>query len=133
MNWVTRVVRSVWIFALIATTTSFAFSRTPSGQANTPVAAAPTSVAIPADAIWVERMDGEKSCEHGTAQSLSEGASELSKMGVQVFDSLKGSDGKMRIQMCGIPTGKLNRYRIRKGDLEKAQSIGFREVSSGSR
>lgn len=124
-----------WIAILVTATSSFAFSRAPAGKVakdGANVATAPTASVIPTDAIWVERMDGEKSCEQGTAQSLTDGANELKKVGVQVFDSLKGWDGKMRIQMCGVPTGKSNRYLIRKGDLEKAQSIGFREVSSKS-
>lgn len=126
-----------WVFALailLVAASALAFSRSPASNTQSQSTAASTSQpaapgTMPTDAIWIERMDGEKSCEHGTAQSLAEGANELKNVGVQVFDSLKGSDGKMRVQMCGTPTGKSNRYRIRKADLEKARSIGFQEAS----
>jgi hypothetical protein len=34
----------------------------------------------------------------------------------------------MRAQMCGLPTGGLNSYRIAKADLAKAQALGFQKL-----
>ena len=37
------------------------------------------------------------------------------------------NDGKMRIQMCGSPTGNVNVYEIDKANLSQALGYGFTE------
>ncbi len=79
--------------------------------------------------LWVQRPDGSRQCdESGSVHSLKQGAAELSKAGVSVLKFKKSSDGKVRIQMCGAPTGKTHAYRIKRESLEKALTLGFVEV-----
>lgn len=75
--------------------------------------------------VWISRPDGSLSCGMKEAQSLETAAAELEKAGVRVFGSAKGNDGKMRAQMCGLPTGNLNRFKILEADVEKAKGLGF--------
>jgi hypothetical protein len=80
------------------------------------------------DTVWVSRPDGGQSCSPKSGQALDEAATELKGAGIAVFESRKGNDGKMRAQMCGLPTGGLNSYRIAKADLAKAQALGFQKL-----
>ncbi len=92
---------------------------------------ASVGASAPAEAsVWVQKPDGGAQCEPGTARSLEEGAKELAKAGVRVLSSRKGSDGQMRIQLCGSPTGAQNIFEIPATDLEKAKSLGFTPVKS---
>jgi hypothetical protein len=61
--------------------------------------------------------------------SLEFEVSELKRVGVTVVKSEKGHDGQIRIQMCGVPTGGLNRAQIYKRDLEKAAKVGFKPAN----
>jgi hypothetical protein len=77
---------------------------------------------------WVKRPDGTQQCSMDGKQSeasLEKGARELEKAGIPVLNRQKTSDGKMRIQLCGSPTGKEDAYQIRATDLERARALGF--------
>ncbi len=78
--------------------------------------------------VWVKRPDGGKQCAPDSAQDLELGSKELAKLGIPVLESSKKSDGKMRIQVCGQPTGNENSYRIPKSSLLKASALGFKEL-----
>lgn len=119
-----KTVRRAWItgFVLVALAiTGVAASKKKGSEAAAP------AMTVPSDAVWVSRPDGGKSCEPTGAQAIEAGAAELGKVQVKVLDSRKGSDGKMRAQMCGMPTGKLNSYLIPRQDLERAVALGFME------
>lgn len=79
------------------------------------------------ESVWVQRPDGSKSCEAGSGTTTEKGGEELQKAGVQVLEKGKGDDGRMHAQMCGIETGKLNTYRIKKADLPKALALGYQQ------
>lgn len=83
------------------------------------------------DTVWILRSDGAKSCSPETAQSVEAGAQELLKADIRVLNSMKGDDGKMRMQMCGAPTGTLNSYLIPKDSLPHAVALGFQEAPPG--
>lgn len=75
--------------------------------------------------VWVYKEDGSIQCEAGKARALSEDEAILKEAGVKVFNSKKDTDGMMRIQMCGSPTGAINSFEITLSDLEKAIANGF--------
>lgn len=81
-----------------------------------------------AESVWVSRPDGGQSCSPKSGQALDAVAQELKSAGIAVLESRKGNDGKMRAQMCGIATGGFNSYKISKGDLGKAQALGFQKL-----
>lgn len=75
--------------------------------------------------VKVFKYDGTLQCGQGKQISAAEMQKELS--GIIVFSSENKSDGLMRTQVCGSPTGKANIYQIDKSSLEAAQKKGFRE------
>lgn len=77
------------------------------------------------DKVKVYKNDGSLQCGQGKAIELSTMAKELGD--IQVFSSYSKNDGKMRIQLCGSPTGNCNVFEIPKKDLEKALQLGFKE------
>lgn len=87
-----------------------------------------TAVNSSSDTVWVYRKDGGTACGTNKAQTLEQGATELSGSGARVLDSHKANDGKMHAMACGLPTGSMNAYQISRADLAKALSIGFIEV-----
>ena len=76
--------------------------------------------------IWVTRPDGSKQCapNKGVA-SPEQVAGQLQAAGILVFQSRSGTDGQMRIQKCGAPTGRTVDLEISRPDLAKALSLGF--------
>jgi len=84
--------------------------------------------------VWVARSDGGISCEPEKSISLEAGLKELQAAGVRVLDSKKGSDGMLRAQVCGAPTGSKNTYLIAESDLAKATSIaGFKQLPTSEK
>lgn len=75
------------------------------------------------DKVWVYKYDGTLQCEMGDEISLATMKREL--QGIEVYREEKRSDGQMRIQMCGSPTGRANLYEIAETDVEKAKEKGF--------
>jgi hypothetical protein len=80
-------------------------------------------------AVTMERPDGSKQCEpKPNAKTVLAGAKkELRGAGVSVLEIRRAQDGRMRMQMCGSPTGSVVRIRIPESDREKAAAIGFAE------
>ena len=76
------------------------------------------------ETVRVYKYDGTKQCSKGKEVTLNVMAEELK--GLDVFVKEKLSDGLMRIQVCGQSTGMANVYEIRRSDLEKAESRGFK-------
>ena len=84
-----------------------------------------------AASVWVLRPDGSQSCGEKEGQAIEDARPELERAGVAVLDQWHGSDGLMHILVCGAPSGQVNAFQIRAGDLSKAQAapLGFREAS----
>jgi len=89
-----------------------------------------SGIETPADSIWVQKPDGSQQCSAESAQALEAGAKELGSAKIPVLNSRKGDDGKMRVQMCGAPTGKQNAYLIRKADWPRAMTLGFQAAKT---
>jgi hypothetical protein len=84
----------------------------------------PAREVLVTEKIKVFKYDGSLQCETGKAISLAEMQKEL--QGIEVFGSENKSDGLMRIQVCGSPTGRANVYEINKKDLQTVLDKGFR-------
>lgn len=74
--------------------------------------------------VLVAKPDGSKQCGISPGVDSEKMAKELD--GIKILSTEKRSDGLMRIQACGTPTGMHNIYEINGGDLEKAKSRGFK-------
>ena len=87
---------------------------------------APNPAEAPVNArVTVYKADGSLQCGMGEAVALTVMKKELGS--IKVFNSYKRSDGMMRIQLCGSPTGNCNFYEIDQKDLTAALAAGFLE------
>ncbi len=77
----------------------------------------------------VYQYDLSLQCKPDSGIALHEMKQTLIDKGIDVISSRKGSDGKMRMTVCGSSTGKINIYKINKKDVEKAGQIGFQLIS----
>lgn len=84
----------------------------------------PAREVLVTEKVKVFKYDGSLQCETGKSITLSDMQKELS--GIEVFSSENKSDGLMRIQVCGTPTGRANVYEIKKKDLQMAIDKGFK-------
>jgi hypothetical protein len=75
--------------------------------------------------VKVYKFDGSLQCNQGRQIPLDEMLKSLG--GIKVYSSQNLSDGKMRIQLCGSPTGKCNVYEIDRESLDTALKEGFKE------
>lgn len=77
------------------------------------------------DRVQVFKANGSLQCGQGKSTDAASMAKELKE--ITVYKSTTENDGKMRIQVCGAPTGNVNVYEIDKTNLERALSFGFSE------
>lgn len=82
------------------------------------------------ESLWVYKASGSKQCDQKSGVSLEGGAGELKNAGVQIIEQKTSGDGKMKIAMCGAPTGDQHYYRITKADLGKAIALGFQQANN---
>ena len=73
--------------------------------------------------VKVFKYDGSKQCEPNTGTTLEKMAIELD--GIEILSSETKNDGRMRVQMCGTPTGQAHIFEIASKDLEEAKKRGF--------
>lgn len=99
----------------------------------TPAPAAPTTALppaiVPSGPVEVYRPDGSRQCEEGSGVPREAMAAELTAAGVRVLDSRTGTDGLMRIAVCGAPTGTIHIFRIEAAGLATAEALGFRPLA----
>lgn len=75
--------------------------------------------------VRVFKSNGSLQCGQGKSIDLGTMAKDLKD--IHVYKSSMENDGKMRIQMCGSPTGNVNVYEIDKANLTQALGYGFTE------
>jgi hypothetical protein len=80
----------------------------------------------PEKTVWVYKPDGSLQCGQGKAIDRAEMQKEL--LDIPVITSLTKSDGLLRVQMCGAPTGQINAYKISESFLTEAKKRGFLEL-----
>ncbi|WP_034279250.1 hypothetical protein [Alkanindiges illinoisensis] len=79
--------------------------------------------------VWVAKDLGLKQCEQSASNNaLNKTQQSLDQNQVQVLNAHCADDGMMRTQVCGAVQGKLGIYKIAAFQLEKAQSLGFKQV-----
>jgi len=118
--------KNLYSVSLVVISVALLSSCSFSGKKNPDLAdGSETAQAAESAKLWVVKSDRSKSCEATSGISVDTDQESLSKKSVQVFESRKGDDGQMHVQMCGADTGKLNAYLILESDLEKAKEVGF--------
>ncbi|MBL7542380.1 MAG: hypothetical protein JNL11_01120 [Bdellovibrionaceae bacterium] len=78
-----------------------------------------------ADRVRVFKPNGSLQCGQGKSIDVATMSKDLKD--IHIYKSSVENDGKIRIQMCGVPTGNVNVYEIDKTSLESALSFGFTE------
>lgn len=93
---------------------------------TTACAAAPASK--PTGTIDVYRSLERKQCEPGgeTLESLRQ---RLQRAGLRPTAASCGTDGMMRMAMCGAGTGDIGIFTLRKDEAERAAKLGFRPLT----
>jgi hypothetical protein len=131
-----KLVTSSWFLSLILVACADGNCRQIQSKEQVPahvLAAMPVAPAAPEVAghdmaddkrVLVYKSDGSLQCQQGGAKALDDMAKELK--GIKILSSLNKSDGRMHVQVCGTPTGKVNVYEIFEKDLAKAQKKGFK-------
>jgi len=78
----------------------------------------------------MDKPDGSKQCEPQLpVLSLQSARAELEKSGLDPRSLAHlPTDGKMRMQVCGSPTGAIFRIQVQKDQVEKARALGYREI-----
>jgi hypothetical protein len=76
--------------------------------------------------IFIYKPDGSKQCDKKTGISVDTMAEELGE--IKVLSKENTTDGMMHFMLCESPTGKINVYEIFESDLEKAKTLGFKEL-----
>jgi hypothetical protein len=77
--------------------------------------------------VIVYKEDGSLQCAMGKPVKLE--VMEKDLKGIPVLAREKKSDGMMRIQLCGAPTGTMNTYKIPANRLSDAEKLGFKKWS----
>ena len=75
--------------------------------------------------LWVGKSDQSRQCEPESGVSHEVLAEELTSAGVEILAQTKGMDGRIYIQVCGNPTGKIYLFAIPARQEEKALAQGF--------
>lgn len=73
--------------------------------------------------VFVFKEDQSQQCGFQKGIDLNEMSKELE--GFKIWSQKKGNDGKMRITLCGAPTGQINIYEIDKNSLNEALKKDF--------
>lgn len=92
-------------------------------NASAPAPNNPTAPAL--NSVVVYKEDGSLQCAMGKPVKLEEMEKELK--GIPVMGREKKSDGMMRIQLCGSPTGMMNTYKIPSDRVSEALKRGFKK------
>jgi hypothetical protein len=75
--------------------------------------------------VYIYKPDGSLQCGLGEKIDLNEMKKDLGP--IEVYSSENKSDGLMRVQVCGHPTGTCNVYQIKLSDLNQALKLGFKK------
>ena len=79
--------------------------------------------------LFVFRPDGTIQCDKSPGVALDAMEQELRSVGIKVFSSQKGYDGREGVALCGAPTGQINVYEIASSDVSEALRLGFKQLS----
>ena len=88
------------------------------------------TVPVKSETVTVYKYDGSISCDKTVAIAVDSMKQELTRSKIPVISSSCGNDGMVRAAVCGIKTGDINIYEVRREMLPKAQALGFKPTSS---
>ena len=74
--------------------------------------------------VFVSKADGSLQCGMAKGDTPSEMEKQLE--GIKVYSRENRPDGKMHMQVCGSPTGRVNVYEIPNASLAEAEKRGFK-------
>jgi|GEM_PF-2859297 len=81
--------------------------------------------------IWLGRPDGSRSCQPDSGLTREKVLASFKEVGIRIQALARGNDGKMRAQMCGMPTGRWVGVRIAESDRVNAEATGWRNWPEG--
>ena len=76
----------------------------------------------------VFKSTGSVQCAEG-GTDLSTFARQLEAAGLKVISSACGSDGRMRVAMCGAPDGRVAIFELSSADAQSSAKLGFAPLS----
>jgi hypothetical protein len=84
---------------------------------------------LPEGHVLVYKADGSLQCATGKAVKPADMAADLLD-GIKVYSQDTRSDGRMHVQVCGTPTGRINVFEIDATSLPAAEKRGFKKLES---
>lgn len=78
--------------------------------------------------VRVFKSMGSVQCAEG-GTDLSTFARQLEAAGLKVISSACGSDGRMRVAMCGAPDGRVAIFELSTADAQSSATLGFAPLS----
>lgn len=78
--------------------------------------------------IKVYKYDESVQCDESSGIPLATMQQELVGAGIDVLCAQKGNDGQDRAAICGMGTGNINVYQIRRANLDAAEDLGFADT-----
>lgn len=78
--------------------------------------------------VWIVKPDGSKQCGMEKGVEPKKDAKKLSKKGVKIYESRKGSDGQMHVALCGAASGDTVEHLISAKHLNIATKQGYKEL-----
>lgn len=90
----------------------------------TPGQTAPVLNTVP-DRIKVFKYDGTLQCGMGKLIPIEEMKKEFKE--IKIYKAVSKSDGQMRIQLCGSPSGSAHIFEIDRANLSEVLNLGFKE------
>jgi len=86
--------------------------------------------AVKSETVTIYKHDGSISCDKTVAIAVESMKQELTGSKIPVISSGCGTDGIIRAAVCGIKTGDINIFEVRREMLPKAQALGFTTTSN---
>ena len=93
-----------------------------------PAVAAPAAASTTASTVDLYKGLERKQCEAG-GETLETLRAKLQRAGVTPTAASCGTDGMMRAAMCGMGTGDIGIFTVRKDEVVRAAKAGFRPLA----
>lgn len=93
-----------------------------------PAVAAPAAASTTASTVDLYKSLERKQCEAG-GETLDTLRAKLQRAGVTPTAASCGTDGMMRAAMCGMGTGDIGIFTVRKDEVVRAAKAGFRPLA----
>ena len=85
---------------------------------------------IKPDTVKVYKYDNSVSCDQSSGITIATMRQELVQRKIAIISSGCGSDGLVRAAVCGIKTGRINVFEIKRDFFSMAKKLGYKTVST---